>query len=386
MKKSFFTYLGIGEIGHLELLFAVSPILSGYSLLGLPLSFVVWLLVLILSFIKHNNKQIFRPLLFLLVYVALHDILLVIGVGKNFNGYLNTLLYLLSIIYLSRSLNLNKLRGAINIVSIVLIVGLLYQYSMILTTGGVHPLEIPGLQMPQDRFDTFSLRPSSFFMEPAVYAEYMFMPISLSLLDRRYLWAGLLMFFVLLTGSTTGFITVFLLIIVYVLTQGVSFKYTFVLFSIGTILIYLLLNSTIFEVGLEKMEGTNFDTNIRINQGIIIDSYMSLDEYIFGVACAGPYEFTKLHSIPNIKITEGNAVFMPTFWYILLCFGIIGLFLYLRVYWIIAKQCRQCIPLVIVVISLLFTNGISMSVEYVYLTSFMLVLYYNFKNEVAYTK
>lgn len=358
--KKIINYLQLNQVGGLELLFAFTPMLSGYGFMGYPLSLMLLPVLLFMAMKRRTGTHydVFKPVSILLVYVAVHDLVLVLSLGKNFFGYINTLLSLASILYISPILNFEKLKGSLNCVCIVAIGGLIYQLSYILAGQGVHPLEIPFLSMSENRLEEFEMRPSSFFMEPAAYTAFMFVPMALALISRQYVWMGVLVFSVFLTGSTTGLLTSFIMIGMYALTQGLKKRNILLMLAMGVVMFYSLESFSIFEEGVTKMQETDVKTNMRLAQGPYVVSTMDPGEYPLGVFYKEPYDYCLSRATMVHFYTE--EVYMSTFWYMILVYGIIGLLLYLNVYWKLFRKSRLLLPLIVVLLALLFSSGYSL--------------------------
>ena len=375
--RKIINYLQLNQVGGLELLFAFTPMLSGYGFMGYPLSLLLLPILLLMAMKKRTGTryEVFKPVMILLIYVAVHDLVLVLSLGKNFFGYINTLLYLVSILYISPVLNLEKLKGSLNWACLVAIGGLLYQFTLVMAGQEVRPLDIPFLEMSEHRMEALTLRPSSFFMEPAAYTAFMFVPMALALIYRQYVWMGLLVFCVFLTGSTTGLLTSFIMIGVYALTQGLKKRYILLMFAIGAVMFYSLGKFSIFETGVKKLQETDVETNMRLAQGPYVVSTMEPGEYPFGVFYKGPYDYC-LSRATNVHFYT-EEVYMSTFWYMILVYGIVGLLLYLNVYWKLFRKSRLLLPLIVVLLALLFSSGYSLGSAFMFTTISMLAVVYN---------
>ena len=282
------------------------------------------------------------------------------------------ILYFGAIFILSPKLILTKIRGALNWVAIISIAGLIYQYSFILRGDGIHPLEIPGFEMAEERLDTLLMRPSAFFMEPSAFVSFMICPLALALIEKKWLWAFILILSIFLTTSTTGIALSFIMLGMTVLNQK-NIKGTFFIIAIGLILFYSLTHFEIFEVGIDKIENTDTETNVRLTQGKNIVKTMRPEEYLFGVPYSTPYNYCKSGRMTDV-IYYGESVFMPTLWELLLLYGLVGLLLYANVYLKIVRRNRIVLPFVICVISMWFSGGYGIQGLFAFSTIFLLVL------------
>lgn len=362
-----FKNLNLNRVGLLELLFALTPLLSGYGLAGLPLSLIMWVVLIALVVIKNRTIRIknFVPMTILVAYVLIHDVAIVFIDDMNFNGFIEQAIFFLAFYFLYPSLNVEKLRGSLNWVALIAIIGLLYQWTFIAAGGGVHPLEIPGLSMSEERLDTFSIRPSSFFMEPAAYVAFMICPLALSLIDRQYPWSIIMILSIFLTTSTTGIVLSFIMLAMS-LFSGRMKKWSAILLVVaGVGLYYSLTHVEAFEYGLEKYENTDVESNVRLRQGMYVVSTMHAGEYVFGVPYGSPYNYCMSGRAPQVAY-YGNSVYMSTFWYMILCYGVVGLILYLNIYLRIARKSRQTWPLITCLVTVMFSSSYRMSGTFIF--------------------
>lgn len=371
------------DFGFAELLVALLPILCAYYLGPVPFSFWILLLLSIVSLIKgkHIDIIMMKPLIVFFVFYVIHEtILLFFADSFNINNRIETVVSILSILFIVPLLNFNKLKAALNFISLICVIGLLYQYSIIFSGGLVHPLEVPGLHMVESRLLTETNRPSSFFMEPAAYSFYMYAPILISLLDKRYIWTGILIFSVFLTSSTTGLFASFIILGVYMITNGIFKGRSIIVFLLVVVLFLTLTNTAFFEVGINKYENTDFETSVRIWQGPTIVGTMHFEEMIFGVPYGDVMDYVKAGRIPvTMLYGDGKDVFMSTIWLVFFKFGIVGLVFYLSIFYRIAKNCKLVLPLVFCLFVVMFTGSMYLGGWFV----FYLIILYLMKKTMA---
>lgn len=370
-------YLSLNDIGLLELVFALTPILMGFMLGPFPLSVLIWLILIVLTIFRNKGIKTmnFRPLSFFVVYWALHQLVLLVITDVNFNLIISQIIYFAAVYFLYPSLNVNKLRGAMNLVAIIAILGLLYQWVDLLRGNMIHPLEIPGLTMEYEyRSELLTLRPSSFFMEPAAYVSFMVCPLAFALIDRKYLWAGLIILTIFLTTSTTGIVLSFILLFVSLFSKRrVSISSIIIVLILGGGMFYALRTFDAFEGGIEKLENTEASTNVRLSQGPRVVASMKSDELIFGVPYSTAYDYCKSGRMTDVLI-YGESVYMSTFWDMILCYGIVGLALYLLIYIRLFKLSKLNWPLLVGLCATLFSDPDGIKSNFVYKLIFMLVI------------
>lgn len=375
--KKIFDYLHLREVGLLEITFALTPILMGFSMGDIPLSALMWVLLIVLVFFKYGRLKykIFKPLLYFIIYWFIHQIALLLIADVNLNSIIVQIVYFAAVFTLSPSMNAEKLRGAMNWVAIISILGLLYQWSEIVRGNGVHPLEIPGLTMLENRMED-SFRPSSFYMEPAAYVSFMICPLALALVDKKYIWSVVIILSIFLTTSTTGIVLSFILVGASLLAGKARTGTIVLVVAMGVGLAYTLVSLEEFEAGVEKLETTEVSTNIRLSQGPAVVGSMRPMEYIFGVPYSSAYNYCKAGRMTDV-VYYGESVYMSTFWDMILCFGVVGLLLYLFVYYKLFKTSRVIWPMLFCLLATMFSDPDSIKTNYIYKLTFMLVIAYN---------
>lgn len=355
----FVDYMGLKNVGLLEMMVALLPMLGGFDLAFIPMSIVLCVLAIIITIIKgHPFKGAnFYPLLYFIIYWVFHEFCMVFFDDVNFNGLIARILFFVFILAVYPSLDLNKFKGSLNWVVIISIIGLLYQWGIIVSGGGVHPLEIPGLTMSAHRLETETFRPSSFYMEPAAFVAFMICPLFFSLIEKKYLLSIAIILSIFLSTSTTGLIVSFIMLgTSFMVGQRIRITNLLTILLIGFSLLYVVTSFDAFSLTIDKFNKTDVESEVRLAQGPYIVSTMQFGEYIFGVPYATPYSYCMSRGVQNVDYL-GDSVFMPTFWMLILKNGIIGLLLYLNIYWRIYKKNRQTIPLVAALIAVMFSSG-----------------------------
>lgn len=374
--KKLFKYLHLRDVGFLEFTFAITPMLGGFSLGSLPMSLVMWLLLIFIVYIKKGKlrPKNFMPLTIFIVYWIIHQFAIMFVDNVNFVGFIQQLIWFGAVYVLFPVLNLEKLRGAFNWVALISIAGLLYQWVIISAGGEVGPLGIPGLTMSDVRMEGVSVRPSSFYMEPAAYVAFMICPLALALIEKQYAWSIVIIISIFLTTSTTGVVASFILILT-TLYGGSKQKWysKLLLLAIGGVFFYGLTRFQVFENTMTKIDNTDLETNVRVSQGPYVASTMVASEYPFGVAYSTAYNYCKSGRAGDV-IFYGESVYMSTFWNILLLYGVVGLTLYLLVYWNLLRSSKQTFPLIMVLIAEMFSAGHSIGTTYIFMLIVLLVI------------
>lgn len=371
------TIISFNKLGWVEMLIALMPILGAYYLGSAPFSFWILLFLSIVSILFKKKKidfSLLRPFLIFILYYLVHEVILfIVADSINVNKRIESSVFLISVLFVVPIIDYKKLVASLNLVSLICILGLIYQLIVIMTGGVVHPIEIPGLEMSEDRLAQLSMRPSSFFMEPAAYTAYMYAPLMLSLINRNYWWSAILVVSMLLTSSTTAIFAVFIILGVYVINQGLFKRRSFIVIFMAALLLYGFTHLSIFNVGMDKLQDTDFETNVRIQQGPVVVSTMHWNELIAGVRYSGTDDYYLAgRTFGKDVAVYGQTIYMSTFWLLIFSFGIIGLLLYLNIFYRLLKRNRVLAPYIICLLVTMFTASMGISVSYVYT---MIVLY-----------
>lgn len=369
-------YLNIRQAGGIELYFATLLIFSAYSFNGIPLQVILWCLLLVFLLTKKNcKKNVFRPLAILAVYILIHDFVYLFVANGNVNAFIMQIVYFGCMIMAINVFDINKLKGSLNVIAIISMIGLLYQWGIIAAGGGVHPIEIPFLDMEKNRLESFSVRPSSFFMEPAAYVEFMYIPLMFSLIDKKFIWTAIIIISEFLTTSTTGLLTSFIMLIAYIFTQKMSIKIRLFTLLLGGAMLFSLTHVEAFKGSTEKLDNTDVETNVRLTQGPYVVSTMNREEIICGAPYSSAYQYCSSGRAPYVMY-YGKEVYMSTTWRLILKYGFIGLYLYLLFYYKIIRENRETIPLVACLIVIMFSSGFGVGLSFVYSGIPLLLLCY----------
>ncbi len=372
-------YLELKNVGFLELLFAILPMLTGRFFMGTQVSYILWPILIVFAFFTpkiNNSPKNNNPLLILAIYIVLHDFFFLL-IGGNINALFHQIILFVGIFFVYPKLRMEKLVGSLNLIAVISIIGLLYQWQYVSAGIKVHPIDIPGFELPQDRLDREQLRPSSFFMEPASFVAFILVPVSLSLMRKKYFWTAIMILSVFLTTSTTGILISFVVLTVYLATQKVGVGASIVVVLLGVGMYLTLTRVSTFEFGMNKLENTDIEATRRIVDGPNAVGTMEAREFVVGAFYPNPYEYCKERA--RMVTFKDNNVFISTFWLMILKYGLIGLGLYLFVYWKLVKRSRLTLPLIFSLYTVLFSSGYGVGEVYAFTTIFLLSVVMNKK-------
>lgn len=235
MNKSIFV-----EDNNINILFTtiivLFPVLSLYGVgLGtFTLGDFLLCCILIIEFVfNHKRKTKFSlPFLIFSLYILLQLIINFIFTELESGELLRTLRYLFYVIVIAlcipnyfNQIYASKLCVIFSIISIIMIIIQTFSFVVL---GKYIPGYIPGLPILREELISFSekgvtdslglLRPRSFFGEPAHYAQYILLGLTIILFNKRTHKPLLILFFiigVLLSVSSTGILCLLFLLAVY---------------------------------------------------------------------------------------------------------------------------------------------------------------------------
>lgn len=356
-------YFSLKKIGLLEILIAMYPILMGYQYGSIPCTL---LFLLVMDVIALSRKTSFslpsKYMKFLMFFVILHEIFLCLTMELVPNYHINSIVSLLvvlpSLFVITPTVNYEKLKGGINLIAIICMIGMIYHFIILQTGHFISPIKVPFMPDLQSGTRLYSevFRPCSFFWEPQSYCTFMSVPLFYSLIDKKYVWAVMIILSMFLSTSTTGIAISILSLAIYVLTQNVSKAQRIIIIIVGIGLVYVLFTADFLSAGVEKMESTSYESSSRLYNGPTLVANMPIEDLIFGINYSNVYDYYQAGNVHAVLMEKYNSLFMPSFWNALVKFGVIGLFLYMGVYIESIKRSKLLFVYVLPLIVALFTN------------------------------
>lgn len=354
--------LRLNQVGFLELCIAIYPILSGYAYGILHGSYFFIILFALFALTKKQHYVNMKMLAILIIFYFFHEFFLIfiINIKSYFiNNTITCLLSCLSIFPIVKSLNYKKFVGSLNWVSLICILGLLYQFILIKAGYTVHPLKLPFMPSPPSDSRLYEIieRPTSFFWEPAAFVTFMMIPLFISLKEKNFIWSGIIIFSMFLSTSSTGILLSMLMLIVYIFTQKIKLKTRLGILILGAGLLYFFITNDIFEYGRNKIENTDIEKTSRIINGPLLLNSLTTNEIIWGIPAANTEDYIKNNSLPGFLYTHTGTIFISTFFLILAKYGILGLLLYLSLYFSIFLRNKSVLPYIVVIYLSMFFQG-----------------------------
>lgn len=375
-------YIGISEVGWLELIIALYPILAGYGYGSFKLSFgVLFILDVIIVFsgkIKFLNNT---SLVVLFSFIVIHDIAFMAVIPKVTSYYINsmisTIIYVVSVFIIAPQLDFKKLRSSIVIVAIICMGGMIYHVLLLSMGQSVSPIKLPFLpeMAKTSRLFAINERPTSFFWEPQSYASFMLVPLFFMLRENKMLFAFIIAATMFISTSTTGLV-LSILMMAFVLFKSRTSWFVRLLCVVGIFLLILFLVNSEYTVGsYEKLMNTNLEESNRIINGFLIASDLDLFDFLLGIPFANAqdaYDIGYFH-VPLIVMADGE-LFISAIWISLIQYGIICTVIFLFSYYKLYKMDKQIFPYLICIVVALFSNPDFIGSSYVFQLLIMLTV------------
>ena len=381
-------FFGIYKLGCLEFIIALYPILSVYNYGKVPLYLLLPFGLDIILLVSNRSKTFnydLKPFFLLIGYLLLHFILWIFIINNppsySFNSNIQQFVIMFSLIIILPYLDLKKLSSSINLVGMISACGLVYHAVELMLGHSITTITLPFMPEPNESSRIFNMvsRPVSFFTEPQTYVSYMIIPLFLALSRKNLFWAICISLTVLMSGSTTGIAMIAIMFGSYIIITKVGMFYRFLLTLTLVGLGCFLLTSDYAALGLDKMNETTFSENMRIANGFLVAKFMSLPDLILGVSYANATDFCYNTGVTGQVILDGTgSVFVSAIWIAIIQYGLIGLFIYLNLYYQMLKINKTIFSYWLCIVIVLFTNPDFIGSNFL----FILLFSYTYVNQI----
>lgn len=366
---------------------ATIPIIGIYLLPGgIPLNWVLTGLLLIVNFLSGNFVNAFSErngeskwfLAILLVGF--------LGFALNTGGYFNSTLYFnnhasiliffFSLIVFTARCNIRFFVNTLEVVGVAAAAVAIFQRTQLLLTGSFYiDFFIPGLEIIRD-IETFTMnRVSSFFTEPAHLAIYL-LPVSAILLkQKKILLFVITALGILFSGSTTGFLLLSAIILIYLISSNVKKIYLFlfaILVGLSAILIVTYFPDVMLD-NVEKLQGTESDS-VRLLGPLQYLQMFDAIQWIVGIGLNQLGVFLRSHGIylMNEWGREIGGNYANAILYMLISYGLIGFICTVRYFVKAIKKYRCDICFLVIILGVLASDQVLFNRNLLYILCFMI--------------
>lgn len=368
----------LDSYGLIELLYAFLPILAGYTLGGLPFALMFIIVLSVVAFYKTKRVWIYKPFLLLVGYIILHELVLCLTMPNlpsyHLNRTIHLALSLLSPIFVVPALNYKRYFNALMVVAIISGLGLLYHFVMIQSGSLVTQLTLPFLPIEEDstRLMEELGRPKSFYAEPAAFATFMVIPLFFTLKEKKHLWSVAIVILLFLSTSTTAVVESAVIIVAYLLTnfsgknKGRVILLVLAFFAVA----YFILHSSLFDATFQKIDDTEVEENARLMNGLLVLPHVKAELLVFGVNSPNINDYVFENHLQSFLFYSskgyGTQLFVPTFWFMLIKYGMVGLWIYLLMYYGFYKRDKELLPYLLCLVVSWFFQGLALGMVFTF--------------------
>lgn len=365
---------------------ALYPALAVYLLLpGTTLaSFLLWIAIIPLFICKnkeivYNRDEIFFFFGIILVSVLSVLVHLVLGtVWFDFTLFCHNLysitLCLFPLCFITNEIKIKLFVKAVIFFGTIASAVLIWQWLSFFIFGSFHKdLFIPGLRISRSLNSFSAFRPSAFFTEPAHFAIYMLPAFQIALCVKKYFFASLFAFAILCSGSSTGLLLLFVLLIIYLYKLGSQKWYSFMiplfLVFIAVLVVYFVFPEILLR-NFDKLDSASQGkSDVRLLGPLAYLAEFHFYEHLWGLTLNQLRNFLLMNGIS----TYGYANYANAVIYMYISFGFIGFVLFSVYVLKKRKGITTSYGFLVIFIGVACSDQILFNGHYLYLLSFVLL-------------
>jgi|SaaInlStandDraft_1057018.scaffolds.fasta_scaffold10354_2 hypothetical protein len=345
-----------------------------------------WLLIF-LAIISFKTKTLkIKPLLYLIIFIIISDISLIFSSKGNlsssfFNREIFQLIQMFSLFFVSNMINSKVLKKSIYILTIITCLGVIYH--LLLISFGQSVSTISFVSFESSRFSEVAVRPLSIFPEPAAIISFLIIPLYILMNERKFFYSILLSIIILLTTSSTGVVYLLIMWSFFFYKSDYSKLTKLSTIFILSIIVTIFLTNDNFESSSKKViydveslqdsDTESLEGNIRIFSGPLLFSTLSNTQLLFGLRSSSIDDYVNNTSDSSLAMLQlESTVFLPSFWLIWASYGIVGLLLYLYIFFCFYKKNKNLAPLMLVLFVGMFIQKIALGPVFIFYTIFLI--------------
>lgn len=366
---------------------ATIPIIGIYLLPGgIPLNWVLTVLLLVVNILSGNFANAFSErsgeFKWFMVILLVGFLGFALNTGDYFstslyfNNHATILIFFFSLIVFTARCNIRLFVNTLEVVGVAAAAVAIFQRAQLLLTGSFYiDFFIPGLEIIRD-VESFTMnRVSSFFTEPAHLAIYL-LPVSAILLkQKKILLFAITALGILFSGSTTGFLLLSAIILIYLISANVKKIYLFllaILVGLSALLIVTYFPDVMLD-NVEKLQGSE-SGDIRLLGPLQHLQLFNPIQWIVGIGLNQLGEFLRSHDIYLITEygTEVNANYANAIIYMLISYGLIGFIYTIRYFVKSIKKYRCDLCFLVIILGVLASDQVLFNRNLLYILCFMI--------------
>lgn len=329
------------NIPLMEIFVVIFYIINQYSLGSLSLGFILMGIMVVFMFIKTRKLRFYYPLLFLFVYMLMHDIMKNIIVSVNAFSWLEKILYFVFLGLIIGNIDKEKFYSVYRKVGAVVMAGLFVQSVQVYILGqSVKMINIlPFLNSDSENFTKEYMRPHSFMLEPAAYVSWIMPLLIMTLQKRKLKYAIIITISILLSSSVTGILFTIFVWLYYCFTGLSNYetrRSSLIMLTVIVFGIFSFTSMSIFSTSMDKLTNTSVDdtsNSVRTTLGFELYKQLNLGQQLFGIPYTNAEEYMK-SGVVNLRDYGLNEDlnylgFVNSMSNCLLNYGMLGAILYI---------------------------------------------------------
>ena len=331
-----------------ELLIPIYVIISQYTFKngGISIGFYCLLALTIFYLIRNREISLFLPLILLISYMFLNDVLKSVSVMLNFALWFQYIIIFIFLLLIKGKLNEDNLYKIWKYVGVFAMVGLFYQSYQVFVQGiDVGIIKVLPFSSSAETFSMLYNRPHSIFLEPALYSTWILPLLYMSLKRKKYLFSFIITVSIFLTTSTIGLIMGLILWIYYLaLDHDIKFKYKMMISVELVVLVLLLFYSPIFSATINKLSNEDIGNSVRTASGWKIYYQLSGSEKTIGILSNDLRDYLLRNidlGLIGLNASASFLGFVNSLSYAAIKYGDIGLILYIYLFYSIWKNGKK---------------------------------------------
>lgn len=292
------------------------------------------------------------------------------------HNYFNIVVFFLSLVFFTSKSNIRVFVNTLVVFGIIAASICILQRFQLLSTGTFYKdFFIPGLEIERS-LDTFSVdRPSSIFTEPAHLSIYL-LPISYVLLCRRsYILYAITAMGILFSGSTTGFLLLLLLTLIFMITSNFRKIYIVLLGALGGFLFFLIMNyfPDVVIGNIDKLNNTSTES-VRLLGPLQYTYLFNAIQWMFGIGINQLSDFLRINNISIVDDwgVEKNANYANAVIYMLISYGFCGMICSINYFAKSIKKYSCNIGFVVYIFGVLLSDQVLFNRNLLFILCFMI--------------
>jgi hypothetical protein len=343
-----------------------------------------WLLIFFsfLSFKRELMKV--KQLIFFISFIILYDLYILVYNGfyleqSFYNREIFTIIKLTCILIISSKIDFTIFKKSIYLITVITSLGVIYHVILIYSGQSVSTISFYAFEA--SRFSQVAVRPLSIFPEPAAIVSFSIIPLYLLMNERKVLYSILLSIIILLSTSSTGIIYLAIVWSFFLYKSHYTKLTKLLTIFILSIIVTQYYSNDVFKLSSQKFtkEVTNFENqklfedNIRLLSGPLLFSTLSSTQILFGLRSSSIDNYVNNSNDASLALLKvEDSVFLPSFWLIWASYGLVGLILYLYIFFCFYKKNKNLAPLMVVFFVGMFIQKIAVGPVFIFYIIFLI--------------